>query len=328
MFFKGMSFCFCPIAMFSILQVAVLTGVLCSVQSFVIQAPFEIEHSGNTYEDDNFTVSALIERANVNVGEGPDEPLVMYGDIAMPTGFQNADPCTARGCKWPKNRNGKVYVPYRISNQYSQRERNTILQGLQSFAQRTCIRFFPRTNQRDFVDIQSRSGCFSFVGRRGNAQTVSLARRGCVFLSVIQHELLHALGFDHEQTRSDRDQHVRIQLQNVIRGQEHNFNRIRTRNLGTPYDYNSVMQYGRFAFSRNRLPTIVPIPDPNAVIGRATQMSPTDILRINRLYTCSTYCLPTYQHIYPPILYLSIFLTTCLLILGASGGLKVREAAL
>lgn len=60
--------------------------------------------------------------------------------------------------------------------------------------------------------------CFSFVGRRGRGQTVSLSRQGCVFQQIIQHELLHALGFNHEQTRSDRDQHVRILLQNVIPG--------------------------------------------------------------------------------------------------------------
>ncbi|XP_042339537.1 low choriolytic enzyme-like [Plectropomus leopardus] len=170
----------------------------------------------------------------------------------------------------------------------ARRERDTIIRGLRSFAASTCIRFTPLNGQRDFVDIQSRSGCFSFVGRRGNAQVVSLSRQGCVFQQIIQHELLHALGFNHEQTRSDRDQHVRILLQNVIRGMEFNFRRIRTRNLGTPYDYNSVMHYGRFAFSRNRQPTIVPIPNPNVAIGRATQMSPTDILRINRLYRCNT----------------------------------------
>lgn len=48
-----------------------------------------------------------------------------------------------------------------------------------------------------------------------------------------------------------------------------------------------VFLSGRFAFSRNNQPTIVPIPNPNVSIGRATQMSPNDILRINRLYGCS-----------------------------------------
>ncbi|XP_023281314.1 low choriolytic enzyme-like [Seriola lalandi dorsalis] len=273
-----------------ILQTAALSLLLCSVHSFTIQAHFEKsdEYSGNTIEDEDLSASTLIEKANVNVGKNLDEPLVMFGDIAVPTGFQNADPCTRRGCLWRKSRDGNVYVPYRISNQYSRRERDTIVQGLRSFARSTCIRFTPLNRQRDFVDIQSRSGCFSFVGRRGNAQTVSLSRQGCVFRSVIQHELLHALGFNHEQTRSDRDEHVRILLENVIPGMEHNFRKINTRNLGTPYDYGSVMHYGRFAFSRNREATIIPIPDRNAVIGRAEQMSPVDILRVNRLYRCNT----------------------------------------
>ncbi|KAF3686989.1 Low choriolytic enzyme [Channa argus] len=269
---------------------AALSVLLCSVHSYPIEGLLEKndEYYGNTVEDDDFSVSTLIEKANVNVGKNLSEPLVMFGDIAMPTGLQNADPCTARGCLWPKSSDGNVYVPFRISNQYSQRERETITQGLQSFAESTCIRFTPFNRQRDFVDIRSLSGCYSFVGRRGRGQTVSLSRQGCVFRSIIQHELLHALGFNHEQTRSDRDQHVRILLENVIPGMEHNFRKIQTINLGTPYDYNSVMHYGRFAFSSNREPTIVPIPDPNVAIGRAQQMSPTDILRVNRLYNCNS----------------------------------------
>ncbi|KAM9861121.1 uncharacterized protein ACBR49_003622 [Aulostomus maculatus] len=271
------------------LQAAVLSFLLCSAHTSPVQDSFEKseESSGNSIEDDDFSVSTLIEKANVNLGQNPDDPLV-FGDIAMPTGLQNADPCTLRGCLWPKATDGNVYVPYRISNQYSSRETNAIVQGLRSFAQSTCIRFTPHNRQRDFVDIQSRGGCFSFIGRRGSGQVVSLSRQGCIFQHIIQHEMLHALGFNHEQTRSDRDQHVQILLQNVIRGMEFNFRRIQTRNLGTPYDYNSVMHYGRFAFSRNRQPTIIPVPNRNVAIGRATQMSRIDILRVNRLYNCNS----------------------------------------
>uniref|UniRef100_A0A6Q2Y3S3 Metalloendopeptidase n=1 Tax=Esox lucius TaxID=8010 RepID=A0A6Q2Y3S3_ESOLU len=271
-----------------------LITVFCSVQGRSFQKTSfemskentEIDHT-NTIEDEDFSVSTLIEKANKNLGKRPDDQVVMFGDVAVHTGFINADPCTARGCKWPKSSDGNVYVPYVISNQYSTRERSVIEGGLQTFAASTCVRFVRRTNQRDFVNIRSLSGCFSYIGRRGNGQDVSLSRNGCVFLGIVQHELLHALGFNHEQTRSDRDNHVQILLQNVIRGMEFNFAKINTINLNTPYDYNSVMHYGRFAFSRNRQPTILPIPDNNAVIGRATEMSPNDILRINRLYNCS-----------------------------------------
>uniref|UniRef100_A0A673XYL3 Metalloendopeptidase n=1 Tax=Salmo trutta TaxID=8032 RepID=A0A673XYL3_SALTR len=274
---------------------SIFIAVLCSVQgrstgkvSFErSEEDMEIDGtSANSIEEDEYSASTLIEKANRNLGQRLDEPLVMFGDIAVYTGFMNADPCTARGCKWQKSSDGNVYVPFVISNEYSARERSVIEGGLQTFAASTCIRFFPRTNQRDFA-CYTCLFCFSFIGRRGNGQVVSLSRNGCVFLSVVQHELLHALGFNHEQTRSDRDSNVQILFQNIMPGMEFNFRKINTINLGTPYDYNSVMHYSRFAFSRNRQPTILPIPDNNAVIGRATEMSPIDILRINRLYNCT-----------------------------------------
>ncbi|KAM4744412.1 high choriolytic enzyme 1-like isoform 2-T3 [Anableps anableps] len=269
------------------LLTAVLCGLLCSISQALLKKTDE--NAGNNIEDDDFSVSTLLEKANANLGKSLDDPLVMFGDIAVPTGLQNADPCTSRGCLWNKNQDGNVYIPYRISSQFSQRERSIIVRGLESFHTSTCLRFRPHRRERDFVNIQSRGGCWSFIGRRGGGQVVSLSRRGCVFHHIVQHELLHALGFNHEQTRSDRDSHVRILLENVIPGQEHNFRKIQTNNLGTPYDYNSVMHYGRFAFSRNRQPTIVPIPNPNVEIGRATQMSRNDILRVNRLYRCSEF---------------------------------------
>ncbi|XP_066511015.1 low choriolytic enzyme-like [Hoplias malabaricus] len=237
----------------------------------------------NSIEKDYFTVSSLIERANRKAGQSLDEPKIMFGDIAMNPGFQNADPCTARGCKWPR-RGSKVYVPYVISNQYSSRERSIIESALKSFQTSTCIQFTPRRREKHYIHIQSRSGCYSFVGRRGGEQVVSLDRQGCVYHGVVQHELLHALGFNHEQSRTDRDRHVRILLQNVIPGEEHNFEKIPTLNLDTPYDYNSIMHYERYDFSRSRQPTIIPIPNSNVAFGCATQMSRTDILRINRLY--------------------------------------------
>ncbi|MBN3303738.1 HCE1 enzyme, partial [Amia calva] len=219
--------------------------------------------------------------------QDPDGPLVLFGDIAMDLGFGNADPCTSRNCKWKKGSDGRVHVPYVISSAYSAREHSIIESALQSFFYSTCIQFERRNQHEDYLSIESRSGCYSFVGRRGGRQVVSLQRGGCVFHHVVQHEVIHALGFNHEQTRSDRDQHVRILYENIIRGQEHNFNKINTNNLGTPYDYGSVMHYSRFAFSGNGRATIEPIPDPNVSIGRAREMSPIDIARINRLYECS-----------------------------------------
>ncbi|XP_018547826.1 high choriolytic enzyme 2 isoform X2 [Lates calcarifer] len=232
------------------------------------------------------SVSELLWRANKDVVRTKDDPLVIddiaYGDVTE----RNADPCVRQGCKWVKSSDGKVYVPYVISRQYSPQQRSIIERGLQSFHSVTCIRFFPRTNQREYLNILSDKGCYSYVGRQGNAQTLSLERPGCVHHSVVQHELLHALGFNHEQCRSDRDQHIRILWQNIEPRYKFAFDRINTINLNTPYDYNSVMQYRRDAFSVNGLPTMEPIPDPSVQFGEATQMSQNDIIRVNRLYNC------------------------------------------
>ncbi|XP_034039630.1 low choriolytic enzyme-like [Thalassophryne amazonica] len=234
------------------------------------------------------SVSELLERANRDRTPDFDEPSVIEGDIAInPDTDRNADPCTARGCKWLKWTDGKAYIPYFIANHYSSREVAIITRGLESFSAVSCIRFRPYQNgDREWLSIESRSGCYSYVGRQGGGQVVSLDRAGCVYHGTVQHELLHALGFNHEQTRSDRDNHIRVHWENIIDGMEYNFYKIDTLNQGTPYDYNSVMQYERYAFSKNNRPTMEPIPDSNVSFGKATQMSQNDIDRLNRLYEC------------------------------------------
>ncbi|KAM4743669.1 hatching enzyme 1.2-like [Anableps anableps] len=234
------------------------------------------------------SVGELLERANRDRTPDIDEPTLIGGDIAVnPEVDRNADPCTSRGCLWLKYTDGKVYIPYYIANHYSDRERDIIVRGLQSFSTISCIRFRPYQNgDREWLSIESRNGCYSYVGRVGGGQTVSLSRQGCLYHGTVQHELLHALGFNHEQTRSDRDNHIRVHWNNIIDGMEHNFYKIDTLNQGTPYDYNSVMQYERYAFSKNNLPTMEPIPNSNVSFGKATQMSQNDIDRLNRLYKC------------------------------------------
>ncbi|KAG7455380.1 hypothetical protein MATL_G00256020 [Megalops atlanticus] len=241
----------------------------------------------NSFEEEELSVSAIIEKANRNIGQKLDKPLIVFGDIAVTGGLHNADPCTSKKCKWVKSPNGKVYVPYEISKMYSPNERYKIEEGLKSFTTSTCIRFRPRKeDDKDYLYIKSHDGCFSSIGRQGGLQLLSLKEPSCLHHHVIQHELLHALGFHHEHVRSDRDKHIEIHFENIEPDEQHNFKKVNTNNLETPYDYNSVMQYGRYAFSKNKKPTMIPIPDANVEIGKAKKMSPNDILRVNRLYKC------------------------------------------
>jgi len=77
---------------------------------------------------------------------------------------------------------------------------------------------------------------------------------------IIVHEIGHALGLSHEQSRSDRDQYVNIHLSNIRQNALGNFRRRSTINH-TPYDFRSVMHYPANAFSINGGPTISPKPD-------------------------------------------------------------------
>ena len=56
--------------------------------------------------------------ALVCAGKSLSGPEVRELDIAVGFGLQNADPCTAKDCMWPKSKDGTVYVPYTISDLY------------------------------------------------------------------------------------------------------------------------------------------------------------------------------------------------------------------
>jgi hypothetical protein len=45
-------------------------------------------------------------------------------------------------------------------------------------------------------------------------------------MGTIQHEIIHALGFHHEQVRPDRDDFVIVHEENISDGREKNFNKI------------------------------------------------------------------------------------------------------
>lgn len=138
-------------------------------------------------------------------------------------------------------------------------------------------------------------GCFSYVGKmyKSKMQDVSLGEH-CDTIGTVQHETLHALGFDHEQCRYDRDEHLDIFFNNVEKGSENNFIKLEKNKaitFGIPYDYGSVMQYTYTSFSQNDNVTMLPKkPFYNETLGLDEKASFLDIKLLNNFY-CSDICL-------------------------------------
>lgn len=95
------------------------------------------------------------------------------------------------------------------------------------------------------VDTESRRtfACgSSFVGYTGYSYQIKI---GCWNDRTVRHELLHALGFEHEHNRPDRDYFVDIDYRNLDPFTEAQYRKSKTALfLSEDYDFDSIMHYG------------------------------------------------------------------------------------
>lgn len=111
---------------------------------------------------------------------------------------------------------------------------------------------------------------------------------GCIDIATIQHEFLHALGFQHQHCSHDRDDFITIMWDNIYPGSEYNWEKFDSdvaTSFNVSYDYYSVMHYDSYAGSINGEPVIVPH-DPNAEVGQNIGLSRKDMEKLNRMYDC------------------------------------------
>lgn len=162
--------------------------------------------------------------------------------------------------------------------------------GIYDLEKYTCVQFKSRDQEDDYLYIKSGKGCSSNLGKLGGKQTVSLQRNGCLSRGTIIHELIHALGYDHMHSHTDRDKFVDIVWDNIDKKQYTNFEKVSSKkfsNFGTPYDFYSVMHYSPTAFSKNTKRTIVPKDSRyRNVIGQRVGLSVGDSQRIKNMYKC------------------------------------------
>ncbi|VDM77573.1 unnamed protein product, partial [Strongylus vulgaris] len=104
----------------------------------------------------------------------------------------------------PFNRWKNNVIPYMLSAQYTAEQKKTIRDSLEDLQRISCFRFVERALERDFLAFMPLDGCYSYVGKIGGRQVLSLAV-DCIADYIIWHEVMHAIGFEHEHQRPDRD---------------------------------------------------------------------------------------------------------------------------
>jgi len=218
---------------------------------------------------------------------------VYEGDILIQrSGGRGGAVTTSSSARWPNSK-----MPYVIASGHPKRA--DILSAISYISSSTNVCVVPRTSESDYVEFVYAAGACgsSYIGKIGGRQVIEIGNRCGNTRGSTVHEMMHALGFYHEQSRDDRDRYVTVNGSNITSGNAHNFRKYNQswhhyfwpegRNMGS-YDYGSIMHYGRTAFGKpkpggGQMTTIVPKRS-GVTIGQRSRMSATDIASINAIY--------------------------------------------
>ena len=240
----------------------VRTGYVTGLRGYPVAVTFEVQEGLAVWQGD--------------IVLGRADEIARTPDGASPTGIV----IDGSGRRWV----GGV-VPYEIDPTLTNPGRVTDAIAL-IHASLPGVTLIPRTTETDYLLFVPSTGCSSYIGRIGGMQQVWLAG-GCTAVITV-HEIFHALGMFHEQSRCDRDTFVEILLANVLAGREHNFDK--HCDLATDYgEYaeGSVMHYGALDFTSNGQPTIVSKRGLDHLMGQRSQLGASDVATLNTIYPAS-----------------------------------------
>ena len=215
---------------------------------------------------------------NVQVVDGQE---VVHGDVLIPKNTEKVGKkiLLAKPRLW---RNG--YIPYKVDKSLS--NYSEIISAINYMNQETNIKFVPYTDQKDYVSVISgKDNCYSGVGRHGGEQFITLSPN-CNEGAII-HELVHTIGFFHEQNRFDRDEFIEIFWGNIEKKFWPQFKKIpkaATLTADTPFDMKSIMLYPPNFFALNTSFATIGTVDGELYQPESDRLSYWDKEEINLLY--------------------------------------------
>jgi len=222
----------------------------------------------------------VLNAAQLALMEGTDRALDLSGDGSK-----------TNGGKWPKT--GKlVNIPYTVDpnnmKKWSKTQKANFNKALKSFETNTCIRFVQRKKEANYLYIKDGGGCWSKVGMNTGKQDLSLEKNCLNEVGTPIHELMHAIGYMHEQSRSDRDTYITVNYNNIRSGMKRQFDKCKNCDLqGLAYDTGSVMQYHETAFSKDGTSKTMVSKD-GSKLGQDNGFSKLDLKGINMIYCGGT----------------------------------------
>ena len=180
------------------------------------------------------------------------ESIVFQGDIMISPSFLGSTDgrVSAAPTQYVTSLWTNKTVPYVIE---SLADETRILQAIAHIEANSNLRFVRRVSEPNYLAFFDGDGCWSYVGMQGGRQPVSIG--SCSFGSIV-HEICHAVGVWHEQSRPDRNNHIVINYQNIDPDESYNFDIIPSAMNYGPFDFNSIMLYDSWAFSITGGPTI------------------------------------------------------------------------
>uniref|UniRef100_A0A914Y0Y7 Metalloendopeptidase n=1 Tax=Panagrolaimus superbus TaxID=310955 RepID=A0A914Y0Y7_9BILA len=195
---------------------------------------------------------------------------------------------------YPNNLWKKNGINYKIANSIDSSTAQKIRKAIKFWQDNTCLTFQENGSDKHFLNFYKGSGCWSYIGNVSSftQQDISIGE-GCEQVGIIEHEIGHALGFFHTQSRFDRDSFVKIDASNIDSNMLENFDKESAStndNFGLEYDYGSVMHYSENAFALNdNKPVITSLTSKlyQKTMGNRIEPSFTDILMMNKLYQCT-----------------------------------------